>query len=226
MTTTLVGQQSITLTYQPDDGPPESLTFEGFIPEIVVYERLDSIAHLIGGLIAANPSSVIMSPIMSGATQTMDEMLALASHEYPEIGPEIKPIKLKRYHGASAGDALIVQQDLPDDGSIEGRIVIFVDEVVDEAVAAKYAADRARALKAQKVILVTLTNKPKAHKHDIEKAVDHFIVGFNVPNNFLVGWGMDWHDMGRWLRWIGRRQDGKKATYTTPRLPSLEDLLK
>jgi hypoxanthine phosphoribosyltransferase len=228
MTTTVETQR--TITFYPPPGNPngdtEPLTFEEFIPEDVVYERLAPIAHLVGGLIAANPGNTIVSPIMSGATQTMDETLAIASHAYPGIDPEIKPMKLKRYHGTSAGSNLTVQQDLPDDGSVEGKVVILFDEVVDEAVAAKYAVERARTLGAKLIVFVTLTDKAEAHKTNIEELVDHYIVGFSVPNDFLLGWGMDWYGMGRWLRWIGRKTDGNKSTYSIPTLPALEDLLK
>ena len=223
--TTVEAQRTITLNYTHPDGtiePPK--TFEEFIPEDEVYARIDEIASLVGSLIAENPGNVIVSPIMSGATQTMDETLASASHKYPEIGPEIKPIKLKRYHGTAAGDRLTVEQDLPDDGSVNGKTVIFFDEVVDEGIAAEYAIRRARFLNAARVIFVTLTDKPEAHRHKIEDLADHFIVGFSVPNVFLLGWGMDWYGKGRWLRWIGRLRDGSEATYTKPPLPTAKDL--
>jgi len=219
--TTILEAQTITLSYTPKKGPAESLTFEEFISEAEIHDRLVALASTVGVLIDANPGNVIVSPIMCGGSQVMDELLALASLEYPSIDPTVMPIKLKRYHGTTASDELVVDQDLPDDGTVKGQIVIFFDEVVDAGDTAKRAIHRARELGARQVIFVTLTDKAEAHRIAIEDEADHFVVGFTVPRDFLLGWGMDWHGMGRWLKCIGRLRDGKTAIYRTPNLPDL-----
>jgi hypoxanthine-guanine phosphoribosyltransferase len=178
-------------------------------------------ASTVGALIDANPGKVIVSPIMCGGSQIMDEILALASLEYPGIGPTVMPLKLKRYDGTTASDTLVVEQDLPNDGTVKGKVVIFFDEVVDAGDTAKRAIDRAKKLKAQLVVFVTLTDKAEAHRIAVENEADHFVVGFTVPRDFLLGWGMDWHGMGRWFKWIGRLRDGKTAICRTPNLPDL-----
>ena len=218
----LAQPQSVTLAHFPENGDPIALTFDELIPEAEIAERFRAIAEYVGPLIANNPDKVILAPIMAGGSQVMDKTMAVASLDYPNMGPSIQPLKVSRYHDTKADAQLVVEQDFVRPADVAGKIVVFFDEVVDAGIASAWAIERATALGALRTVFVTLVRKPEAGK--VAVAPDQLVVGFDVVTDdpepaFLLGWGMDWKNKGRWLQWIGRLRDGKKVTYSEPELP-------
>ena len=211
---------SETFTYTPKDGPPQSLTFDEFIPEKIVDERIDPIADLVGSAIALDPENHVIVSILRGGKVFTSAVMDRVRVRRPGIEPEIIEVQVSRYHGTEADKQLEVVQDFPD-VSLAGKTVWIFDEVVDAGIAATWAKNRAISLGASRTILCTLVDKPEAHQVDIQPD----IVGFETPVwAFLIGWGMDWHDQGDGLKWIGRVRDGRTAHYTKPDLPSLDSL--
>jgi hypoxanthine phosphoribosyltransferase len=211
---------SITYTYTPEDGPPQSLTFDEFVPEKIADRRIDAIADLVGSLIAEDPENSVLVPILRGGKVFMEAVMARVKARNPDLDPEIIEVQVSRYHGTEADKQLEVLKDFPD-VSLAGKTAWIFDEVVDAGIAATWATNRARALGASRVIMIALVDKPEAHQVDIHPD----IVGFETPAwAFLIGWGMDWHDQGADLKWIGRVRDGRTAEYTIPKLPSPEGL--
>lgn len=96
----------------------------------------------------------------------------------------------------SSGEVKIVK-DL--DSSVDGRHVLIVEDIIDTGRTLKYLQEMFRARNAASVKIVTLLDKPTGRATDLE--VDW--KGFNVPDEFVVGYGLDYYENYRNLPYIG-----------------------
>ncbi|MBD9757708.1 hypoxanthine phosphoribosyltransferase [Enterococcus faecium] len=96
----------------------------------------------------------------------------------------------------SSGEVKIVK-DL--DTNVEGRDLLIVEDIVDSGRTLAYLVDLFKYRKAKSVKIVTLLDKPEGRVVNIE--ADY--VGFNVPNEFVVGYGLDYAEAYRNLPYIG-----------------------
>ena len=84
----------------------------------------------------------------------------------------------------STGEVRIVK-DL--DVSVEGKHLIVVEDIIDTGLTLSYLLENLRSRGAASVKLAALLDKPEPRKSQVK--VDY--VGFEVPNKFLVGYGLD-----------------------------------
>ena len=96
----------------------------------------------------------------------------------------------------SSGEVKIVK-DL--DKNVEGRDLLIVEDIIDSGRTLAYLVDLFKYRKAKSVKIVTLLDKPEGRVVNIE--ADY--VGFNVPNEFVVGYGLDYAEAYRNLPYIG-----------------------
>lgn len=96
----------------------------------------------------------------------------------------------------SSGEVKIVK-DL--DTNVEGRDLLIVEDIIDSGRTLAYLVDLFKYRKAKSVTIVTLLDKPEGRVVNIE--ADY--VGFNVPNEFVVGYGLDYAEAYRNLPYIG-----------------------
>lgn len=80
--------------------------------------------------------------------------------------------------------------------NLEGRTVVIVEDIVDTGDTAIYLIDELKKQNPEKVLFASLLLKPDALRHPIK--IDY--VGFEVPNDFLVGYGLDYDGLGRNLK--------------------------
>lgn len=85
------------------------------------------------------------------------------------------------------------------DHSIEGKDVLIVEDIVDSGITLSYLTEYLKARKANSIEIVTLLNKPARRKKNI------FVkyIGYDVPDEFIVGYGIDYAEKYRNLPFIG-----------------------
>ena len=96
----------------------------------------------------------------------------------------------------SSGEVKIVK-DL--NTNVEGRDLLLVEDTIDSGRTLNYLIDMFKYRKARSVKIVTLLDKPEGRVVDIK--ADY--VGFLVPNEFVVGYGLDYAERYRNLPYIG-----------------------
>ena len=101
---------------------------------------------------------------------------------------------------SSSGVVKIVK-DL--DESIEGRHVMVVEDIVDSGRTLSYLMKMLRERKPESLALCTLLDKPSRRTHEVH--VDY--TGFEVPDVFIVGYGLDFAQKYRNLPYIGVVED-------------------
>ncbi|EOL49172.1 hypoxanthine-guanine phosphoribosyltransferase [Enterococcus phoeniculicola] len=96
----------------------------------------------------------------------------------------------------SSGEVKIVK-DL--DTNVEGRDLLIVEDIIDSGRTLAYLVDLFKYRKANSVKIVTLLDKKEGRVVDI----DADYIGFDVPNEFVVGYGLDYAEAYRNLPYVG-----------------------
>ena len=104
---------------------------------------------------------------------------------------EVSFVKLASYEGTESTGA--VKQLIGLSDSLDGRTVVVIEDIVDtgNTVAALKKIFEAQNVKQLKI--ATLFFKPEAYTKDIP--LDY--TGFEIPNKFIVGYGLDYNGLGR-----------------------------
>jgi hypoxanthine phosphoribosyltransferase len=96
----------------------------------------------------------------------------------------------------SSGRVKIIK-DLDD--PIEGKDVLIVEDIIDSGNTLRYLLDLLNSRKPNSLKLCTLLDKPERRVTDVE--VDY--VGFQIPDKFVIGYGLDYAQKYRNLPYIG-----------------------
>ena len=102
-------------------------------------------------------------------------------------------------YGDSTKSSGVVKIKKDIDADISNRDVIIVEDIVDSGLTLKYLDDYFVQHNPASVKICTLLDKPKAHKINLK--IDY--VGFEVGNEFVVGYGLDYAQKYRNLPYIG-----------------------
>jgi hypoxanthine phosphoribosyltransferase len=96
-------------------------------------------------------------------------------------------------HGTQSSGVVRILKDL--DADVLGRHVIIVEDIIDSGLTLSWLTTNLRARGAASVEIVAMLRKPDAAKVDVDVA----IVGFDIPNEFVVGYGLDYAENYRTL---------------------------
>lgn len=115
-----------------------------------------------------------------------------------DIPMEVDFMAISSYgSGVTSSGAVKIRKDI--DVNIEGRHVIVIEDIIDSGLSIRYIRDYLMRHKPSSVKVCVLLNKPEAHAKDLN--IDY--VGFNVGNEFVVGYGLDYDGLYRNLPYIG-----------------------
>ena len=99
--------------------------------------------------------------------------------------------------GTKSSGVVRILKDL--DTDITGRHVLIVDEIVDTGLTLSWLVNSLGSRNAASVEIATLLRKPEA----LTMPVEPTYVGWDIPNEFVVGYGLDYREKYRNLRDIG-----------------------
>ena len=111
---------------------------------------------------------------------------------------EIDFMAVSSYGNATESSGVVrIIKDL--DHNIEGKHVLLVEDIVDSGITLTYLLKYLKARKAESIEIVTLLNKPERRTVDL----DVKYIGFEVPNEFIIGYGIDYAEKYRNLPFVG-----------------------
>ena len=113
-----------------------------------------------------------------------------------DIDCEIDFIKVSSYMGTESVGTVKLRKDISAD--ITNRHVIIVEDIIDSGITIKFIKDRMLEAGPKSVAIVTLLMKPDIAKLDFK--IDW--VGFEIPPEFVVGYGLDYDQLYRNLKAI------------------------
>jgi hypoxanthine phosphoribosyltransferase len=104
---------------------------------------------------------------------------------------QISFVKLASYTGISTSGE--VKQLFGLTEKVEGRTVVLLEDIVDTGITIERTIEQIKALNPADVKVATLLYKPDACKRNVK--LDY--IGLEIPNDFIVGYGLDYNGYGR-----------------------------
>lgn len=105
---------------------------------------------------------------------------------------------LSSYHGTNSGE-MIVKRDISTD--IKDRHVVILEDIFDTGNSLEFTYKHLLAKKPASLKICTLLDKPERRNPVVTVKPDY--VGFTIPNEFVVGYGLDFNEYYRNLPYIG-----------------------
>lgn len=115
------------------------------------------------------------------------------------ITSEVTFVKVSSYNGDKSDGK--IKKEIGVQLNLKDRDVIIVEDITDSGETLEYVLDMIKKEKPASVNVCTLLLKPKSLK---KKFGEISYVGFEIPDEFVVGYGLDYNGLGRNLRDIYR----------------------
>lgn len=112
---------------------------------------------------------------------------------------ETEFIKVASYHGTNSTGSVKDALGMP--ANLKNRDIIIVEDIIDSGLTMKYILSKIYEQEPASVAVCTLLFKPNALKEEINELN---YIGFEIPNEFVVGYGLDYDGLGRNLNHIYR----------------------
>jgi hypoxanthine phosphoribosyltransferase len=170
------------------------LEFEPLIPYETIQKRIVEIAQQLNADYA--DKSPVFVGILNGAFMFMADLLKEIN-----VPCEVAFAKLSSYHGGLKSSKVINDEyDLM--VNIEGRHVILVEDIVDTGHTLNYLIAKLEVRKPASITVCALLQKPDALENKIDELK---YVALKIEKEFVVGYGLDYMEMGRNLKGIYKR---------------------
>jgi hypoxanthine phosphoribosyltransferase len=158
--------------------------FEPFIPNEKIQEAIDRIAEKLNRDIAGkNPLFLV---VLNGAFIFAADLFRRITTDC-----EVSFVKLSSYVGTRS--TTTVRELIGLDEVLRDRTVIIVEDIIDTGITMAETIAKLKKLEAAEVKLVTLLFKPDAFQKDYH--IDY--IGMEIPNDFILGYGLDYDGLGR-----------------------------
>ena len=159
-------------------------TFEVFISDTEIAEIVDSIANDINNSGVKDP---LFIAVMNGAFLFAADVM----RKITISNAEISFIKLSSYEGTETTGKVDELIGVSDD--ISGRNIIVLEDIIDTGITLEKIILLLKKEEVADIKVATLLFKPDAYTKDIH--ID--FIGKSIPNDFVVGYGLDYDEIGR-----------------------------
>lgn len=148
---------------------------------------------------ASDPKELLVIAILRGSFIFAADLVRALHHA--GLAPSIEFMQLASYHsGMSSSGQVTIVKDI--DNNVDGRDVLLIDDILESGRTLAFAKDLLTARGAKRVLAAVLIEKPV--KRAVQFEAD--FVGFQAPDSFLVGYGMDVAHKFRELPFVGMIQ--------------------
>lgn len=162
---------------------------------LVSHDEITEAAKKLGAQLTKDyaEKNPILVGILKGSIPFMAELI-----KHIDTHIEMDFMMVSSYHGGTASSGVInIKQDVTQD--IKGRHVLFVEDIIDTGQTLKNLRDMFIEREAASVKIATLLDKPEGRVVEIE--ADYTC--FTIPNEFVVGYGLDYKENYRNLPYVG-----------------------
>jgi len=147
--------------------------------------------------------NVILVGILNGCFPFMADLVRAMN-----LRLEVDFMAVSSYgNGVQSSGIVRILKDL--NVNIQGRHVLLVEDIIDTGLTARYLLDNLRTRKPASMEIVSLLDKREARTEEV--AIKY--VGFECPDEYVVGYGLDYNQLYRNLPFIGVL---KKEVYAGP----------
>src|SRR5436190_7805977 len=139
---------------------------------------------------------LLLIGVLKGAVFFLSDLMREIS-----IPCEVDFMAVASYGSATDSSGVVrILKDL--DAPIEGRHVLIVEDIVDSGLTLQYLLRNLRARSPESVEVCALLTKPERHKIELQARY----VGFEIPNRFAIGYGLDHDERYRNLPFVAALQ--------------------
>ena len=159
-------------------------TFEIFIPETEIAAMVHSVANDINNSRIKNP---LFIAVMNGAFLFAADIM----RKITIPNTEISFIKLSSYSGTETNGE--VNELIGIEDNLSGRNIVVLEDIVDTGITLEKIIKLLKKENVADIKVATLLFKPNAYTKDIHIE----FIGKSIPNDFVVGYGLDYDELGR-----------------------------
>ncbi|WP_424183972.1 hypoxanthine phosphoribosyltransferase [Actinokineospora sp. G85] len=156
-------------------------------------EKIAELATKVAADYPENGSDLVLVGVLKGAVMFMTDF----ARALP-VPVQLEFMAVSSYGSATSSSGVVrILKDL--DRDIAGRDVVIVEDIIDSGLTLSWLLKNLASRNPRSLEVVTLLRKPDAIK--VEVPVKY--VGFEIPNEFVVGYGLDYAERYRDLPYIG-----------------------
>lgn len=160
-------------------------TFVPYLSVADIQKAVESVANQINHDLAG--ITPLFMPVLNGSVFFATDVLRRIT-----LPCEIAFIKTRSYHGTSStGSVEVIWVDKP---NLEGRTIVIIEDIIDTGHTLTKLLSILQEQKPAAIKIVCLLEKPEANCHPNLKP-DY--IGIQIPNKFVVGYGLDYNGQGR-----------------------------
>ncbi|MDR2467299.1 MAG: hypoxanthine phosphoribosyltransferase [Prevotellaceae bacterium] len=162
------------------------LLFEVYVAQSEVDAAVKNIAERINADMRNEPAPPVFLCVLNGAFMFAADLL-----KHIEFDCEVCFLKLSSYEGTASSGKIreLVGLNL----ELEGRTVILLEDIIDSGVTLEYLVSSIAARNPERIKICTMLFKPDAYTKNLP--LDY--VGISIENEFVVGRGLDYNQLGR-----------------------------
>jgi hypoxanthine phosphoribosyltransferase len=158
--------------------------FREFLTEDAIKQRIEELANQINNDLAGK--EVVFLGILNGAFLFAADLFRKINFD-----ARISFIKLASYRGTTSQGT--IKELIGWNEDINNKTIVVIEDIVDTGNTLERIVDELVIRKAADIKIAALLYKPEAYTRNIPL---HYI-GFEIPNNFVVGYGLDYDGFGR-----------------------------
>ncbi len=164
---------------------------EVFLTQGQISKRIKEIGKQISS--DYNGKTLVLVGILKGSVMFLSDLM-----KEIDIPCTMDFMAVSSYGSATESTGVVkILKDL--DSSIKGEDVLIVEDIIDTGVTLSYLKNYLKSRNPNSIEIVSLLNKPSRRKASVVPKY----VGFDVPDYFLVGYGLDYDEKYRNLPFIG-----------------------
>ncbi|WCZ35286.1 MULTISPECIES: hypoxanthine phosphoribosyltransferase [Corynebacterium] len=163
------------------------------IPEDVLQERIQELADMVSEKYRDSDEDLILVCVLKGAVFFLTDFARKLT-----IPAEMEFMAVSSYGNSTTSSGVVrILKDL--DKEIAGRDVLVVEDIIDSGLTLSWLLRNLRNRNPKSLEVVTLLRKPEVQTAKI----DLLDIGFDIPNEFVIGYGLDYAERYRDLPYVG-----------------------
>ena len=163
------------------------------IPEDVLQERIQELADMVSEKYRDSEEDLILVCVLKGAVFFLTDFARKLT-----IPAEMEFMAVSSYGNSTTSSGVVrILKDL--DKEIASRDVLVVEDIIDSGLTLSWLLRNLRNRNPKRLEVVTLLRKPEVQTAKI----DLLDIGFDIPNEFVIGYGLDYAERYRDLPYVG-----------------------
>ncbi len=167
----------------------EEMNFKIFISEKDIQDKIKEIGNKISQDFKDSKLPPILIGVLNGCLFFMSDLIKATAIEM-----EMDFIKVASYHGTSSTGNVRLIKDIS--AQIIDRDIIIIEDIIDSGLTINFLRKHFQNNSPSSIKIITLLYKKEVSRMEVEP--DYY--GFNIPNKFVIGYGLDYKQKYRRLK--------------------------